>query len=93
MDDDDEVRRRLLAAEFTAAEAAELTEYERRLLIDAATEDLPDVTGYVAGGPKVEWWAPYRHITVNYVGMNLNDPSVQASFLDFQNSSTVDPTG
>lgn len=93
MDDDDAVRRRLLAGEFTSEEAAELSDYERRLLTDAATEDLPDVTGYVAGGPKVEFWAPYRHITINYVGLHVNDPSVQASFLDFQNSSQGDPTG
>jgi hypothetical protein len=93
MDDDDAVRRRLLAGEYSDEEAAELSAYERKLLTDAATEDLPDVTGYDAGGPKVSFWAPYRHITLNYVGLNLTDPSLQASFLDFQNSSAANPEG
>ncbi len=90
MDDDDELRRRLLAGAFTPEEAGELTESERRLLSEAATEELPDVTGYSVGGPKVEFWAPGRYATIDYVGQNLSDPSIQASFLHFQNTSAVE---
>ncbi len=92
MDDDDELRRRLVSGDFTVEEAGELTESERGLLSEAATEELPDVTGYTVGGPKVEFWAPGRYATIDYIGQNLSDPSIQASFLSFQNTSALEST-
>jgi hypothetical protein len=90
MDTDDQLRRRLVAGDFTTAEAGELTEPERGMLSNAATEELPDVTGYTVGGPKVEFAAPGRIATINYIGQNLSDPSIQASFLNFQNTSALE---
>jgi hypothetical protein len=90
MDADDQLRRRLVAGEFTVEEAGGLTESERQLLSDAATEELPDVTGYTFGAPKVEISAPGRYATINYIGQNLSDPSIQASFLNFQNTSALE---
>jgi hypothetical protein len=51
---------------------------------------VPDVSGYTFGSPKVVIAAPGRYATIDYVGQNLSDPSIQASFLYFQNSSALE---
>jgi len=38
----------------------------------------------------VEISAPGRYATINYIGQNLSDPSIQASFLNFQNTSALE---
>jgi hypothetical protein len=90
MDDDDQLRRRLVAGDFSVEETGELTESERQLLSDAASDEVPDVSGYTFGSPKVVISAPGRYATIDYIGQNLSDPSVQASFLTFQNSSALE---
>ncbi len=93
IDDDDALRAAVAAGDFSGV-GADLDEYERRLLSDAATEDMPDVTGYaLQPGQKVGVWAPYHYGATQYITRNVSDPGVQATFLDWHNSLAANPEG
>jgi hypothetical protein len=63
-------------------------------LTDAATEELPDVSGFaLQPGEQMTVWAPYRHITINYATSRMTDPTMQATFLNFQSRLGVSPDG
>ena len=93
IDDEDARRGALAAGDFSGVEA-ELDDYERRLLVDAATEELPDVSGFaLEPGQQVGVWAPYHYVATQYITRNLTEPGVQASFLDWHSSLIGDPEG
>jgi hypothetical protein len=94
IDDDDGLRASLAAGDFSGVEGVDLDDYERRLLADAATEDMPDVAGFaLEPGQKVGVWAPYHYVTTQYITRNVTDPGVQANFLDWHNSLIANPEG
>ena len=94
LDSNDTVRLAIAGGDFTAVDPGALDAYERKLLTDAATEELPDVTGFaLQPGERVSVWAPYRHIAINYATRSLTDPAVQAAFLNYQNRIGVNPDG
>lgn len=81
------------AARLIADDAA-LSDYERRLLLDAAGEELPDVTTFaLTPGEQVSVWAPYHYIATQYVFKNLTNDAHQAEFSRFMNSAGVNPEG
>ena len=76
------------------AEDPELNDYERLLLMDAAGEAMPDVSGYALGpGEQVTVWAPYHFITTQYVLKNLANDAKQAEFSRFLNAAGINPDG
>ncbi len=94
IDDDDALRAAVAAGDYSDLGGADLDEYERRLLRDAATEDMPDVAGFaLEPGQKVGVWAPYHYVATQYITRNVSDPGVQATFLDWHNSLIGDPEG
>jgi hypothetical protein len=94
IDDDAGLRAAVAAGDFSGVGAADLDDTERRLLADAATEDMPDVAGFaLEPGQKVGVWAPYHYVATQYITRNVTDPGVQASFLNWHNSLIADPEG
>jgi hypothetical protein len=92
LDHDPNVRSRIAAGDPSAfgGEGA-LSDYERRLLIDAANDEWPDVTGFST--TPVTIWAPYRYITTQYVLRSLTSDVSQATFSRYLNSAGVNPEG
>ena len=94
LDDDDALCGAVAAGDFSGLGDVELDDYERRLLVDAAAEEMPDVTGFaLEPGQKVGVWAPYHYVATQYITRNVTDLGVQASFLDWHSSLIGDPEG
>lgn len=94
MDEDDAVRGFVRAGDFAAVGEGGLDDYERRLLTDAAGEDLPDVSGFsLQPGERLTVWAPYRYVAINYANTFMTNPQMQADFLNFQNAMGPSPDG
>ena len=94
IDDDDALSRAVAAGDFSGVGDAELDDYERRLLVDAAAEEMPDVAGFaLEPGQKIGVWAPYHYVATQYITRNVSDPGVQAAFLDWHSSLIGDPEG
>jgi hypothetical protein len=94
IDDEDDLRRSVAAGDFSDVGGAELDDYERRLLADAATEEMPDVAGFaLEPGQQVGVWAPYHYVATQYITRNLSEPGVQAAFLDWHSSLVANPEG
>jgi hypothetical protein len=94
LDENDSIRNAIASGDFSTVDASRLDDYERRLLTDAAGEELPDVTGFAfQPGERLTVWAPYRHITINYATTRMTSPAMQAEFLNYQNSTGINPDG
>jgi hypothetical protein len=92
-DQDSDLRGRIAAGDASAfGEDGSVTEYEKRLLIDAAAEDWPEVSTF-AFTPGDTFWAPYRYIATQYVYRNLTADVDQARFSRYINSAGPTPDG
>ena len=87
--DDDKARRTAIAGgDFSGVDVGTLTDTERRMLVDAAGEEIPDVSGFaLMPGQRLTVWAPYRYVTEQYVTRFATQPTVQTQFLIWQSAS------
>jgi hypothetical protein len=81
--DDEPVRQQVLRREWEQVGGAGLTAEERAMLLAAAEQELPDVSGYGFGTPMVVN-AQSHFDVINHIGLNLTAPASQGSFLAWQ---------
>lgn len=94
LDESDAVRQAVSRGDFGELDARSLTDSEKKMLADAAGEELPDVTGYsFEPGQRITVWAPYRFVTEQYVTRFTKDPATQSQFLSWQNRAGINPDG
>jgi hypothetical protein len=94
LDESDAIRLSVARGDFEAFGVPSLTDSEKKMLVDAASEELPDVTGYNFGPEQqLTVWAPYRFVTEQYVTRFTKDPATQSRFLSWRNSAGVSPDG
>jgi len=83
--DEEPVRQKVLHGEWDEVGGGGLSPDERALLLAAAEQELPDVTGFSFGSPLVVN-AQSHFDVIQHVGGNLTDPMAQGSFLAWQQS-------
>jgi len=81
--DDEPVRQQVLRGQWEQVGGTELSADERAMLLAAAEQELPDVSGFAFGTPIVVN-AQSHFDAINFIGANLTTPSTQGSFLAWQ---------
>ena len=80
--DEEPVRQQVLRGEWEQVGGSDLTAEEQAMLLAAAEEELPDVSGF--DGTPIIVTAQSHFDVINHIGANLAGPSAQASFLAWQ---------
>jgi hypothetical protein len=80
--DEEPVRQQVLRGEWDQIGATDLSADEQSMLLAAAEQELPDVSGF-SGTPLIVN-AQSHFDVINHIGANLAGPSAQASFLAWQ---------
>jgi hypothetical protein len=79
--DDEPVRQCVLRGEWGEIGGSDLSADERAMLLAAAKEELPDVSGFAFGSLPTVVNAQGNLDVINHIGANLSSPLSQGSFL------------
>lgn len=78
--DEEPVRQHVLRGEWDEAGGSDLSADERAMLLAAAREELPDVSGFAIGSPPIVVNAQANFDVINHIGGNLTDPCRRGVF-------------